>query len=268
MSDPENPTNTDVTHVSQSPTPVGPRRTPWRTRQLVVVVVAIVVVLAVAIGGFALGKSNKSSDARISVTGSATVKGTPDTANFSIGVQTTNASAATALVFNNRQVASLERAMTKRGVTKSEMQTSTLGINENRNYRGELTGFTVNDTLDVTMHHIADVGAAIEAAAKVAGNGIQLNGISFSFSNDSALVAAARVKAMRDAHTEASEIANAGGTALGAIVKITDQENQNNVSFSGEPLGSFESSANALVPVEAGSESITVQVAVIYSLTS
>jgi len=43
-----------------------------------------------------------------------------------------------------------------------------------------VTGFTVQDTLNVTMHKVRRAGAAIDAAAKAVGNGVQLNGVSFT----------------------------------------------------------------------------------------
>jgi uncharacterized protein YggE len=201
------------------------------------------------------------------VTGSATVKGTPDTVNFQIGMETTNINAVTALSLNNGRVGALEAALMKHGVTKKEMQTSGLDIEENTNNLGTVTGFTVSDTLNVTMHQITKAGAAIEAAAQAGGNGVELNGITFSISNDSKLLSAARANAMRNAHTEASNIATAGGTRVTGIVKVVDQENQN--SILPNPVG-FNAAASELksVPLQAGSESLSVQVSVVYSLAS
>jgi uncharacterized protein YggE len=201
------------------------------------------------------------------VTGTATVKGTPDTVNFQIGMQTTNVNAAAALSLNNGRVTALEAALMKHGVTKKEMQTSGLDIEETTNNMGMVTGFSVSDTLNVTMHQIAKAGAAIEAAAEAGGNGVELNGITFSISNDSKLLSTARANAMRNAHTEASNIASAGGTSVTGILKVTDQENQNSVLPS--PVG-FNAAASVLksVPVQAGSESLSVQVSVVYSLAN
>ena len=246
----------------------GSNGRPWSALNWLVGLVAVLVLLAVGFTGAALKHSNKTAaPATISVTGSATVKGTPDTVNFQIGMETTNADAAAALSLNNGRVTSLEAALMKHGVTKKEMQTSGLDIQENTNNFGTVTGFTVSDTLNVTMHQITKAGAAIEAAAQAGGNGVELNGITFSISNDSKLLSAARAKAMRNAHTEASNIAIAGGTSLTGIVKVVDQENQNSILPS--PVG-FNAAATALksVPLQAGSESLSVQVSVVYSLAN
>ena len=47
------------------------------------------------------------------------------------------------------------------------------------------------------------------------GNGIQLSGVTFSISNQSKLLAAARARAMENAHVEAAQVAKGGGTTLG-----------------------------------------------------
>lgn len=240
---------------------------PWNATNWLVALVAVIVIIAVGFAGAALKSSSKASPATISVTGTATVKGTPDTVSFQIGMETVNVNAATALTLNNQRVAALEAALLKNGVTKKEMQTSGLDISANTNNTGVVTGFTVDDDLNITMHDLKNAGAAIEAAAQAGGNGVELNSIDFSISNDSTLLAKARAEAMRNAHTEASNIASAGGTTLTGIVKVVDQENQSSVLPS--PVN-FQAAASAVrsVPIQAGSESLSVQVSVVYSLAS
>jgi uncharacterized protein YggE len=250
--------------------PRGPARRTFNPLNWLVGLVAVLVLIAVGFTGAALKNNNNTkgaSPATISVTGTATVKGTPDTVSFQIGMETINVNAATALSMNNGRVKALEAALMKHGVTKKEMQTSGLDIQANTNNAGQVTGFTVDDDLTVTMHDLAKAGAAIESAAQAGGNGVELNGITFSISNDSKLLAQARANAMHNAHTEASNIATAGGTSLTGILKVTDQENQN--SPFPEPV-TFAAAATAVrsVPLQAGSESLSVQVSAVYSLAN
>jgi uncharacterized protein YggE len=251
-------------HNDSGPAHHGPR---FNAMNWLVGLVAVLVLLAVGFAGAALKHSGKSSPNTISVTGTATVKGTPDTVTFEIGMETVNANASTALSMNNSRVAALEAALMKNGVTKKEMQTSNLNISANTNNMGVVTGFTVDDDLNITMHNLKKAGSAIEAAAQAGGNGVELNNITFSISNDSKLLARARANAMRNAHTEASNIASAGGTSLTGIVKVVDQENQSSVYPS--PVA-FSAAAAELksVPLQSGSESLSVQVSVVYSLAN
>ena len=247
--------------------PFGPVRGPGLSGTLVLLVAGVLVVVAI-IAGVQIGRSPNAAGATISVSGTGTVKGTPDTASFSIGVHTTEASAQAALAANNQKVAALIAALKRNGVTAKEMQTSGLNIYQNTNNAGAVTGFSVDNTLNVTMHNMKRVGSAIDAAATAVGNGIQLNGITFSISNQSTLLQAARVKAMQNARRAAGQLASAGSTHVTSLVRVTDQEN-----FSPPPVyyGFSSQTASvdkASVPVQAGTQSVTVTVSVVYALSS
>jgi uncharacterized protein YggE len=260
--------NSEQGHDEPGVLPLVRTRTRRQMRLLLAVIAALVLV-TVILQGISLGRTNTSgspsaSASTITVTGSGTAHGTPDTVSFEIGVNTVAKSATEALKENNVRVGSLEAALIGHGVTRRNMQTSGLDIYTNTDSHGNITGFTAEDTLDVTMHKIAKAGSAIDAAAKAAGNGAQLSGLSFSISNQSKLLATAREAAMNNAYTEASQIATAGHTTLGSVVRITDQENASSVT----PVygNSFQATASTAVPIEAGSQSINVQVTVVYAL--
>jgi uncharacterized protein len=224
---------------------------------------AFVVLLCVAaLIAFVATGNQPARNNTISVTGTATASGTPDTAAFSIGVTTTAASASSALAKNNRQTRSLEATLFRSGVTKANLQTSGLSIYPATNNNGQVTGFTVSDNLVVTMHNMKKVGTAIDAAANAVGNDVTLSGITFSLSNDSGLLASARSKAIRSAHTIAAQLASAANESLGSALKITDQENQSTstiVPYANDAVGSS-------VPVQAGSQQVSVSVSVTYAL--
>jgi hypothetical protein len=234
---------------------------------MVFLIVFAVVIAAVAFLGETLGHSSSSSAATITVTGSGTVTGTPNTMSFQMGVQTIAASAASALSENNARTAALEASLLKNGVTKKNLQTSDLNIYANTNSNGVITGFTASDNLNVTTHELSKAGAAIDAAAQASGNGVQLSGVTFSISNQSKYLARARARAIQNAHTEASQIAKGGDTTVGSIVTVIDQENTGSTGVI-LPFTEFAGAASKSVPVQAGSQSISVQVKVVYSLAS
>ncbi|MGB8197808.1 MAG: SIMPL domain-containing protein [Acidimicrobiales bacterium] len=237
-----------------------PRLTGW-----MLTMVTAIVVVAVGFVGVVLGHARAGATSTITVTGSGTVQGTPDTINFQIGVSNVSASAAAALAQNNQKMSALESALEKNGVTEKDMQTTGLNIYANTNSQGTITGFTVQDTLNVTMHKVKKAGAAIDAAARAAGNGVQLNGVTFTITNDSSLLRAARIRAIDNARLAAGQLAKAGDTHVTGIVKITDNENQS----SGIYYPEFNSaSLRAGVPLQTGSQPINVQVTVVYSLSS
>ena len=203
--------------------------------------------------------------AQITVTGSGQVEGTPDTATFSIGINTTAPSATSALDENNAQVAQLTSVLEAQGLAAKDIQTSWLNLYTNTNQQNVVTGFAASDQLSVTSHDLSHLGAVLDAAVHASGNGVSLGGITFSISNDSGLLAAARAQAMLAARTQADQLAAGDGVALGPVVKVVDQENSN--SSQGYVNGGFASAAyKAAVPINAGSQQISVQVTVVYGL--
>jgi uncharacterized protein YggE len=237
-------------------------------------VVAILVVVIVAVAGVAFGRSSKSSPATITVTGSGTVQGTPDTVSFTVGVHTTRATAAAALAFNNRRVDALERTLEANGVTTKDLQTSNLSIYDQTNQYGTITGFSVDDTLNVTVMNAngtssgisAKAGRIIDAAAKATGNGIDFGGVSFSISNESNYLAIARARAVQNAMTEARQVANGANTSVTGIVRITDQESSSTPP-SPYAFNTLAASAFRGVPIQVGRQPVNVQVTVVYTLS-
>ncbi|MHB8378543.1 MAG: SIMPL domain-containing protein [Acidimicrobiales bacterium] len=236
-----------------------------RGPRLVFLVVFAAVIAAIAFIGESLGHSSSSSGATISVTGSGTVTGKPDTMSFQIGVQNVAASAKAALAENNAQMGVLESSLLRHGIVRKNMQTSGLNIYANTNQGGTITGFTVQDTLNVTSHKLNSAGAALDAAANAVGNNVQLNGVTFSISNQSKLLASARARAIQNAHTEASQIAKGAGTTVGGVVRVVDQENTGGGGVFYPTANSFKSAA-ASVPIQSGSQQLSVQVSVVYHL--
>ena len=113
----------------------------------------------------------------------------------------------------------------------------------------------------------SNLGAALDAAVTATGNGVTLDGISFSISNQSALLGAARAQAMQAANTEATQVAAGGGLTLGPIVSITDQENAGQYVYYSQ-LNTAAPVAGTAVPVQPGQQQISVQVTVVYQLVA
>jgi uncharacterized protein YggE len=235
--------------------------------RLVFLLVFAVVIAAIAFVGESLGHNHSSSGATISVTGSGTVNGEPNTMSFQIGVQTVAASAKAALNENNVKMKALEASLLKNGVTKKNLQTNGLNVYQNTNNNNVVTGYTVQDNLNVTTHNLAKAGTLLSAAANSVGNDVQLSGVTFSISNQSAVLAKARAAAMRNAHTEATQIAKGGGTTVGHIVRVTDEENTGSTGIV-LPFAEAAAKTAASVPIESGSQSVNVQVEVVYSLAN
>lgn len=263
----------------------APRRSrSLRTRALAISGVAALIVGGSVLGSAILSRPSGSRDnlktvltshrspavgsgATITVTGNGQVEGTPDTAIFTVGVDTTAQSAVQALERNNAQVAALEATLERDGVLVKNMQTNGFNLSANTNDNGAVTGFSADDELSVTMNDLANLGQALDDVVHATGNGVTFGGISFSVANQSKLLAAARAQAMQQANIEASQLAAGGGLALGPIVKVTDQENAGQQILFAPDAASAPSSSSQ-VPVQPGQQQISVEVTVVYQLVA
>jgi uncharacterized protein YggE len=234
-------------------------------RLVIAVALAALVAAGATVGGLALAGSfaSNSSGATIDVTATGLANGTPDLLNLEMGVSTNASSATASLAKNNTEMARLQRVFLGAGVKPSDLQTSDLSISPNYGPNGNITGYGTTDSLSVTFRQIAKAGQVIDAAANAVGNDIQLSSVSFSISNSSSLLQRARASAMHAARIQASDLASASGQSLGPVVRVTDDESSTPPSTA---LPSF-AAAKAAVPIQAGSEQVSVQVEVVYALS-
>ena len=229
------------------------------------VVVEVVVAIALVVVGLVVGHARSGASGTIEVSGTASASGAPDTVAFSIGVSTTGASTAAALAANNQRTRTVEAALLGAGATKSGLATSGLNVSTVTNSHGQVTGYQVYDELTVTSHRVARAGSLIGAALAAAGNAAQLSGITYSITNQSTVLARARAKAIANAHRAAAQLASAASTTLGAVRSIVDNENNQPIVFPGFTTFAAVKAA-ASVPVQPGTQSVSVSVRVTYSL--
>lgn len=227
-------------------------------------------VVAIALGASALGYSLSSSTSvrptrgSIVVNASATVHGVPNTLTVQLAVTTNAASAAAALNANDAKTRHLEVVFEQHGVKSADLQTQNLNVSATYNEHGAITGYSAQDSLTAVVHGISKAGAVIAVAENAIGNDVAINGISFSISNSSNLVARAQVLAVRQARADADEFAKGAGESVGAALRITNiEESQPPV-----PLNTYSAAAGAYrtVPIKPGISSISVHVTVAFAL--
>jgi len=222
----------------------------------------LLLVLILLIGGLAM-ISHHSPRGTVAVTGSATVTAVPDTASFQVGVNTNGPTPGAALSANNARIALVQNALISGGVAKKDIQTSNLSVSPTTNNAGVITGYYASDTLNVTMPNSSKVGVVIDSAVKAGGTGAQLSGISFTLSHNGAALKMARAQALQNALSIAQSLGTTGKFHVGKIKSLTDNESQNTPT----PImyGSVASDAlKTSVPIQSGTESVNVQVNVVY----
>lgn len=214
----------------------------------------------------AADKATSTNGPTINVAGEGKVEGTPDTATVTLGVQTNDPSAQAALTRNNQEAAALIATLKGKGVAEKDIQTTDLSINQNFDSKGNITGYSVSNTVTVKLHGIANAGATIDAAAGAVGNDVRMQGVMLSIDNTSALVAKARADAVKDAIAQGHQLADAAGVKLGAIRTIDDTaaNTPQPLNFYGD--AAHRALAQAAVPIQAGTQNLTVDVQVVFDI--
>lgn len=197
----------------------------------------------------------------ITTRGLGMVTRAPDTVTIVIGVQTRAQSAKAALEANTDKATALINVLKSKGVAPADLQTSQLSVNPTSDSTtGRITGYEVTNQVTAKLHDIGAAGGIIDAAADVAGDTVRLQQLSFSIADDSAARAQARTNAVRQAQAHAKQMADGAGVRLGQIRSITE--------VPGSPPGPLgrDASAAAPVPIEPGTQDLTVMVEVVYAI--
>jgi uncharacterized protein len=151
--------------------------------------ICILVVFGVMLGlsgnpqGYAQSIQNNST---LSVSGTATMKTNPDKVTVSLGVETTNATASSALMSNSEVMNKLLYVLKASGVQENETTTSSFVITPNYNYSESgtvenITGYTVTNSIQIQSSNINNISRWIDVAISTGAN--KVDSIYFSVSD-------------------------------------------------------------------------------------
>ena len=198
----------------------------------------------------------------VTVVGSGQVNAAPDEALLSLGVSATRPTAKGALNAAAAEMTQLTAALRSQGVAPQDMQTSSVSLGQNPpNFPTPIT-YSGSSSVTVTIHHLTNVGSIEVAAVAAVGNDIQLNDVSLTLSDDSSQLRVARIAAMADARSRASQWAAQTGRKLGpvlAVSEIVDSQSSGSACNSGCGGGGG-------VPIAPGQNTVSVNITVEFQL--
>jgi uncharacterized protein YggE len=246
---------------------------------LVVVVGAVAAGAAIASGrgstpasaatqGGASGPPNCAGP-KVTVTGTGQVSITPNLLTLSLDVHTTASAANAALSQNNTVTAAVLKALSTGGVASRDLQTTNLTIQPNYgNTVGTVTGYSVDNTVVAKIRKFSTAGTLIDAAVTAGGNATRINGLSFSLTQPLTAQSRARNIAVHQAVTHAKAIATSANEKVRGICSIHD-DTTTSTTIPVLPYGAFgaASTPSARVPVEAGSQTVTSRVTIVFALS-
>ncbi len=204
----------------------------------------------------------------LSVTGSGTVSLTPDVAYINIGVHTEMDTASAAVSSNNNQTQKVIDALENAGIDAKDIRTTNFSIYPNAQYDPQTnqkvgTTYVVDNTVYVTSHDIAKLGALLDATVSAGANSV--NSIQFDVADKTAAIKQARDAAVKDARTQADELATAAGISLGPIQTVEFYNSIPTPTVNGVGKGGG-GPVEAAVPIQSGQLMLTVTVNMSYAI--
>jgi uncharacterized protein len=189
-------------------------------------VVALVVGFLLAVVGVALGAGwlrNSPSDSRtphvITVTGEARLVGEPDLARVMFGVTKNGPTVREPQRVMSKTISKVIAAEQAR-LNKEDISTSDISISQGWDYRKKRpSGFTVSNTLVLTVRDVQHVGDIIDIA--VANGMNRLQGVNYDVSSVG-WKQKAMEEALAKAHEKALAMASGAGRTLGPAVSIRE----------------------------------------------
>lgn len=211
-----------------------------------------------------------SDQAHIAVHGTGSISAKPDLVNLQVGVQVQKDKLEDAQSEASSKMDAVMKQLKGASVDDKDISTSQYNVepvmNYNPNQAPTVTGFRVTNILNVKLRDSAKAGKLIDDLVSSGAN--TLYGVSFSFSDPSALMRQAREQAMTDARSKADQLATLGGVTLGAPILIED--GGSNTPPQPMMLGASDmqkSMAGApATPINPGQQEIRVDVSVQYAI--
>lgn len=191
----------------------------------------------------------------------------PDQAlvNFGIRVQANSAKKARNSV--DRQMKAVIEAVATYGVAKEDVQTRNVSLHDERYGRmSRPPRFVASNRVTVVVKHLDKLGDIIGAVTEAGVN--QMHGVSFGLQNPKPHKAKARQAAVKDAQTQAQEIARHAGVRLGKVLSIRGGDHEQN--FISGRFGHRHAAAvmmQSAAPVESGSLEVHQKVEIRYEIT-
>lgn len=220
-----------------------------------------------------------TANSGIWVTGQATLEIPADIAQVSIGVESREVNVADARQKAAEAMDNVLAAITELGIDGDDVVTSYFNIQPQtiwvevsdslgRHSEPRITGYIVNNTVQVTVRDIDVLGTVIDTAAATGGDLIRINSIQFTVGDSSVYGEQIRQLAAADALAKADLYARVMGVTLGPLVYLT--ELGSSVPMAKASPVAMEVAAMdigfARTPISAGDVNLSVTVQVVFAI--
>ena len=196
------------------------------------------------------------------------VDSAPDTATFSTGVETKAKTATEALRQNSVQARAVINRLKSLGIAEKDIQTTGINLRADYDYDQEsrenrFVGYVVSNQVSATVNDISKLGKILDAI--VSSGATNLNGPSFSISDDSKLKDVARERALANGKARAMSYARSEGYTGVRVLSISEGMSHQSEA----PMMRMEASASSSAPppVAPGQVGTVVSLNITYEMT-
>jgi uncharacterized protein YggE len=225
--------------------------------------------MAAVCGGETTNIESGEREKGITVAGEGRVTAAPDLALLTLGVSTLAPTVAEARQQAADALDAMIVSMRDNGIEEKDIQTQNLSIYPEYDFRGEtqtLRGFRVQNTVVAKIRDLDRTTEILDEAVAAGGDNTQVQGISFTIDDPSALQAQARADAVEDARLKAETLAEAGGVSLGDPVTIDETGSYSPPIPYAADTAARESAAGGATPIEPGELDVVISVTVTFNL--
>ncbi|NJD03881.1 MAG: SIMPL domain-containing protein [Ruminiclostridium sp.] len=230
---------------------------------------AMLTVAVVSLSAFIPARAadeNQPTKRTLNVSGSGTVSTSPDIAYVTLGVLTEDKDAKVAQQDNAKAMDKVISLIRGSGIKSDDIKTINYSIYPKYDYiqatgESRIIGYSVNNSVQVTVRDIAKAGSVIDLAA---GSGVNLtSNISFGLSDYDKAYNEALKKALEAAKLKAESMAGVFEIKLG--IPVTINENGGSSPIYGNPgFLKADGEGGVATPIQAGTMEIKANVSVVY----
>jgi len=201
--------------------------------------------------------------------GTGETSAAPDEAIMSFGVTTEGTDAAETLDAASRAADEIIAALKDLDIDADDIQTQNVSIWPRYNYNRDdappqITGYEASIQVSATLRDLAQVGEVITAATAAGAN--QINGPTFTLSEDAEARDEAIVDAVANARRRAETMADAAGKNVGEVISISETGVDVPITYA-RSSGEYALAEDAaMVPIEPGTLDISARVTVVFEL--
>lgn len=209
-----------------------------------------------------------NSERGIFVDGEGQVTVAPDTAFVTVGVQLEGEEVEDLREEANSRMDAVIQQLQEDGIDERDIRTITYDISVKRDWEARdhpIVGYTLTHLIEVKVVDIDETGnvidSALDSGANIVGN------IRFEVEDRAGAIRQAREQAMQDAFDKAEHLAELGGVALGAPIRISESSpSLPPVYYDEMAPREMADEAVAATPIQPGESVITVHVSITYAI--